>query len=100
MFGMTSLITYSLFTWVPKILTEAGRERRVSAARWSDCSPRSDYCRDRCPALCGRIANPYPVVVAARHSTDRFYRPALRARCRAWLWILLVGLGPSTFPMR
>ena len=35
MFGMTSLITYSMFTWIPKILTEAGFLSRSKRGTWA-----------------------------------------------------------------
>jgi MFS transporter, CP family, cyanate transporter len=100
MFGMTSLITYSMFTWVPKILTEAGASAAFGGAMVALFSAVGFIAAIGAPTLCARIANPYPVVVACAVFYLAGFAGLLFAPMAApVLWILLVGLGPSTFPM-
>lgn len=100
MFGMTSLITYSLFTWVPKILTEAGASAGFAGTMVGLFAAVGFIAAIGAPALCARIANPYPVVVGCAVFYLIGFAGLLFAPMGApVLWILLVGLGPSTFPM-
>ncbi|MFD4182951.1 MFS transporter [Rhodococcus sp. NPDC058514] len=100
MFGMTSLITYSMFTWVPKILTEAGASAAFGGTMVALFAAVGFLAAIGAPTLCARIANPYPVVVACAAFYLAGFAGLLFAPMAApVLWILLVGLGPSTFPM-
>ncbi|MFD1813378.1 CynX/NimT family MFS transporter [Rhodococcus gannanensis] len=100
MFGMTSLITYSMFTWIPKILTEAGASAGFGGSMVALFSAVGFIAALGAPSLCIRIANPYPVVVACGVSYLIGFAGLLWAPMSApILWIVAVGLGPSTFPM-
>jgi CP family cyanate transporter-like MFS transporter len=100
MFGMTSLITYSMFTWIPKILTEAGASTSFGGAMVALFSAVGFIAAIGAPSLCTRIANPFPVVLGC----VAFYLIGFAGLVFApmavpILWIVAVGLGPSTFPM-
>lgn len=100
MFGMTSLITYSMFTWIPEILTDAGASEGFGGAMVGLFASTGLAAAFGAPTLCARITNPFPVVLACAG----FYLVAFTGLLVApmsvpILWIVLLGLGPSTFPM-
>ncbi|MFF0816485.1 MFS transporter [Rhodococcus sp. NPDC003318] len=100
MFGMTSLITYSMLTWIPKILTEAGAGAAFGGSMVALFSAVGFIAALGAPALCIRIANPYPLVLACVVCYLIGFAGLLWAPMAApVLWIVAVGLGPSTFPM-
>ncbi len=100
MFGMTSLITYSMFTWIPTILTEAGASAGFGGSMVALFSAVGFIAAVGAPSLCIRIANPYPVVLLCGLSYLVGFAGLLWAPMSAPLvWIVAVGLGPSTFPM-
>lgn len=100
MFGMTSLITYSMFTWLPKLLIEAGGSQALGGAMVALFSTFGLISSLTMPALAVRMRNPYRVVVACAG----FYLAAFAGLLWApatlpALWVALLGLGPSTFPL-
>ncbi|MFC9787771.1 CynX/NimT family MFS transporter [Rhodococcus sp. NPDC127528] len=100
MFGMTSLITYSMFTWIPKILTEAGASAGFGGAMVALFSAVGFIAAIGAPSLCIRIANPFPVVLGCVVAYLIGFSGLLFAPMAAPIvWIIALGLGPSTFPM-
>ena len=100
MFGMTSLITYSMFTWIPEILVDAGASEAFGGAMVGVFALIGLVAALTAPALVARIANPFPVVVACGVCYAISFTGLLVAPMAApVLWILILGLGPSTFPM-
>lgn len=99
-FGMTSLITYSMFTWLPTLLREAGASPAFGGTMVALFAALGMVGALTMPALAVRMRNPYPIVLlcAACH---------LIAFAGLWwaplaapiLWVTLLGLGPSTFPL-
>ncbi|PPJ44299.1 MFS transporter, partial [Rhizobium sp. KAs_5_22] len=63
MFGMTSLVTYSMFTWLPKLLVEAGGSPALGGAMVALFSTLGMISALTMPALAVRIANPFPIVL-------------------------------------
>lgn len=100
MFGMTSLITYSMFTWLPKLLVEAGGSAALGGsmvALFSTLGMISALCM---PMLAVRIANPFPIVLACVLCYLGGFAGLLLAPMHlTFLWVGLIGLGPSTFPL-
>lgn len=100
MFGMTSLITYSMFTWLPKLLTEAGGSAALGGsmvALFSTLGLVGALC---IPSLAVRIANPFPLVIGFLLCFLGGFAGLLLAPMQlTFLWVALVGLGPSTFPL-
>lgn len=100
MFGMTSLMTYSLFTWIPEVLTDAGGSESLGGLAVAVFSGIGFLATFVAPWLCIRFANPFGFV-------------ALFAACMLtglaglrWApldgtmgWVLLTGIGVSSFPM-
>ncbi|MCC4618864.1 MFS transporter [Xanthomonas cassavae CFBP 4642] len=99
-FGMTSLVTYSMFTWLPTLLREAGASPAFGGTMVALFSALGMVGALTMPALAVRMRNPFPIVLvcAACH---------LVAFAGLWwaplaapiLWVTLLGLGPSTFPL-
>ncbi|MDC8748453.1 MFS transporter [Xanthomonas campestris] len=99
-FGMTSLVTYSMFTWLPTLFREAGASPAFGGTMVALFSAPGMVGALTMPALAVRLRNPFPIVLlcAACH---------LVAFAGLWwaplaapiLWVTLLGLGPSTFPL-
>ncbi|MEB1549787.1 MFS transporter [Xanthomonas campestris pv. campestris] len=99
-FGMTSLVTYSMFTWLPTLFREAGASPAFGGTMVALFSALGMVGALTMPALAVRLRNPFPIVLlcAACH---------LVAFAGLWwaplaapiLWVILLGLGPSTFPL-
>ncbi|NLV79054.1 MAG: MFS transporter [Rhodococcus sp.] len=100
MFGMTSLVTYSMFAWIPDILTDAGASAAFGGAMVGLFSLLGLVAALGAPALCARLENPFPVVVAcATCFLIAFAGLWIAPMSAPILWVVLLGLGPSTFPM-
>lgn len=100
MFGMTSLITYSMFTWLPKLLVEAGGSAALGGAMVALFSTLGLISALTMPALAVRMRNPFLIVLGC----FAFYALAFAGLLLApmkWpvLWVALLGMGPSTFPL-
>jgi CP family cyanate transporter-like MFS transporter len=100
MFGMTSLNTYAMFTWLPRLLTEAGATPSFAGtmvALFSALGLVGALCM---PLIAVRIRNPYPVVVICTLFYAAAFLGLLWAPMQApVLWVALLGMGPSTFPL-
>ncbi|MDO1485877.1 MFS transporter [Rhodococcus rhodochrous] len=100
MFGMTSLVTYSMFTWIPDILADAGASPAFGGAMLGLFALLGLVSAFGAPSLCARMTNPFPVVVAcASCFLVAFAGLWIAPMSVPILWIVLLGLGPSTFPM-
>ena len=100
MFGMTSLNTYALFTWLPKILTEAGGSAELGGNMVALFSALGLVSALTMPVLATRVANPYPIVLAcAAFYAVGFLGLLLTPMRHPVVWVSFVGLGPSTFPL-
>jgi len=100
MFGMTSLTTYSMFTWLPKLLTEAGGTHALGGTMVALFSTMGLLSALFLPALAVRIRNPFPIVAFCGVSYVAAFAGLLIAPMAApLLWVALLGLGPSTFPL-
>ncbi|MEU6583284.1 MFS transporter [Nocardia sp. NPDC046763] len=100
MFGMTSLITYSLFTWMPTIFSGAGASASFGGSMVGIFALIGLVAALSAPIVVGRMANPFPVVIGCAVFFFIGFAGLLVAPMSApLLWVLAVGLGPSTFPM-
>ncbi len=100
MFGMTSLITYSMFTWIPSILADAGASDAFGGTMVGVFSVMGLVAAFGAPTLCARIANPFPVVIAcAACYLIGFAGLYFAPMAAPIVWVVVLGLGPSTFPM-
>lgn len=100
MFGMTSLITYSFFTWLPTILVSSGASAAFGGSMLALFAGMGLVASLLGPGLVVRIPDPFPVVVGCAvlffiGFAGLLYGPV----SLTVLWVVLTGLGPSTFPM-
>ncbi len=100
MFGMTSLITYSMFTWLPKLLVEAGGSAAMGGAMVALFSTLGLVSALTMPVLAVRMRNPFLIVLGCFLFYALAFSGLLLAPMR-WplLWVALLGMGPSTFPL-
>lgn len=100
MFGMTSLITYSMFTWLPTIFGDAGADAAFGGSMVGIFALIGLVAALSAPIVVGRMANPFPVVIGCAVFFFIGFAGLLFAPMSAPLvWVLALGLGPSTFPM-
>ncbi|MFI2459749.1 MULTISPECIES: MFS transporter [Nocardia] len=100
MFGMTSLTTYAMFTWLPKILSEAGASAAYGGAMVGLFAVVGLVAALSAPTVVARFRNPFPVVVGCAALFFIAFAGLLIAPMAApILWVVVLGLGPSTFPM-
>ncbi|WP_425303563.1 MFS transporter [Nocardia wallacei] len=100
MFGMTSLTTYAMFTWLPKILTDAGASAAFGGTMVGVFSFVGLAAALTAPSITARVSNPFPIVIGCAIAFFVAFAGLLTAPMGApWLWVILLGLGPSTFPM-
>lgn len=100
MFGMTSLMTYSMFTWLPSILGDAGGSEYLGGAMVALFSGIGFASTLVAPVLCTKFANPFPFAVAFAACWLVGFAGLLWAPLTAtWLWVIMLGVGPTTFPM-
>ncbi|MFD6162791.1 CynX/NimT family MFS transporter [Nocardia sp. NPDC060256] len=100
MFGMTSLITYAMFTWLPKILSDAGASAGFGGSMLGLFAVVGLAAALSAPTVVTRFRNPFPVVVGcAAFFIAAFVGLLVAPMSVPILWVVLLGLGPSTFPM-
>ena len=100
MFGMTSAMTYSIFTWLPKVLTDAGASESLGGTAVAGFSAVGFAATFVAPWLCTRFENPFGFVLLFAACWLGGFAGLLWAPLSAtWLWVILAGLGPTTFPM-
>jgi len=100
MFGMTSLVTYSMFTWLPKLLVEAGGTPALGGAMVALFSALGLVASLTMPLIAVRMRNPFiVVVVCAGFYAVAFAGLLLAPMAAPALWVALLGMGPSTFPL-
>lgn len=100
MFGSTSLNTYALFTWLPKIVVDAGRSAEFGGAMLSLFSGLGLVAGLIMPIVATRVRRPYPFVWACIAFFVAGYLGLWLTPAHGTVfWVVLAGLGPSTFPM-
>lgn len=100
MFGMTSLGTYSLFTWLPKVMVEAGASETFGGVMVAVYSAIGLLPSLLVPALAVRMRNPFPIALLVLVLNLVAFAGLLWAPMKApLLWAVIAGLGPSTFPL-
>ncbi|WP_425302608.1 CynX/NimT family MFS transporter [Nocardia wallacei] len=100
MFGMTSLSTYAMFTWLPKIFSDAGASAAFGGTMVGVFSMIGLVAALTAPSVTARVRNPFPIVIGCAICFFVAFGGLLTAPMAApWLWVVLLGLGPSTFPM-
>ena len=100
MFGMTSLATYAMFTWMPRIFTDAGASPAFGGAMVALYTGFSLLGGLVVPGLAVRMRNSFPMALAcALAQFAGFYGLWQAPMAAPWLWATLVGIGGCTFPL-
>ena len=100
MFGNTSLITYSLFTWLPRLLVDAGISPTWAGILLGVYASMGLLSAMLMPGMAVRTANPFPwVVLCSLAHLAGFAGLLWSPASLTLLWIFLLGLGPGTFPL-
>ena len=100
MFGMTSLNTYAMFTWIPTILSDSGGSAALGGNMVALFSGVGFVATLIVPSLCTRMVNPFPLVIVFLGCFVVGFLGLLFAPMTLTsVWVIALGLGPTTFPM-
>lgn len=100
MFGMTSLVSYAMFTWLPRLMSDAGADAAFGGVVVAAFSAMGLLSALAVPAIASRLRNPFILVAGCWLVSLAAYAGLYLAPMRApLLWAILMGLGPSTFPL-
>ncbi|MGY0799469.1 MFS transporter [Lysobacter sp. A286] len=100
MFGMTSLNSYSIFTWLPAVLVDAGGSPLLGGTMVGLYSAFGLVSGFLMPVVAVRVKNPFPIVIlCCLLHLSAFLGLLLAPMTLTLLWVALLGLGPSTFPL-
>lgn len=100
MFAGTALVSYTMFAWIPEVFADAGASAAFGGAMVGLFSALGLVSAFAAPSVCVRLRNPFPVVaVCAALFVVAFAGLLFAPMAAPVLWIVLAGLGPSTFPM-
>lgn len=100
MFGMTSLASYTVFTWLPAILVDAGGDPALGGNMVGLFSFLGLASSLTMPVLAVRLRRPLWLVAACVLLLAGGYLGLWLSPLRGTLlWVVLLGLGPATFPL-
>jgi CP family cyanate transporter-like MFS transporter len=100
LFGCTSLNTYTMFAWLPPLLTGAGLDAGAAGVQLALFSGVGLPLSLIVPVLASRLRNPFPVVAfGVACFAVGFLGLWLAPTTATSLWSVLAGLGPATFPL-
>lgn len=98
--AMTTLHVYTLVTWFPAMLEDAGLSSTASALLLSWFAGLGLVAAFVVPPLTTRLRNSFPIVVVCVALMGAGYAGMLAAPAAgAFLWATAFGLGVSTFPL-
>ena len=100
LFAMMSLSNYSIITWVPAVLTDAGASASTGGAMVGLYSVWGVLAAMVVPHVATRMQNPFVVVVACSVVLVAGYLGlAVAPLDGTVLWVCALGVGVSTFPL-
>nr|WP_253942036.1 MFS transporter [Nocardioides sp. zg-1230] len=100
LFAMMSLSNYSIITWVPAVLTDAGASASFGGSMVGLYSVWGVLAALVVPHVATRLANPFVVVVACSVVLVAGYAGLAVAPLEGTvLWVCALGIGVSTFPL-
>lgn len=100
LFAMMSLSNYSIITWVPAVLTDAGASASLGGSMVGLYSVWGVLAALVVPHVATRLANPFVVVVACSVVLVAGYLGlAVAPLDGTALWVCALGVGVSTFPL-
>lgn len=100
-FGMNSLLTYSFFTWLPRIIEEEiGMSQSAGGTALALFSAIGLVFAIAMPIVAGRLENPFSMFALATVVYLVSFAGLLWFPTAApWLLVALLGAGPLTFPL-
>lgn len=100
LFAVTALSNYSIITWLPAVLTDAGGSPTLGGTMVALFSVWGLIAALVIPQLATRMANPFPAVVVCSILLVTGYLGLHFAPMDATLaWVFALGIGVSTFPL-
>jgi len=100
MFGMNSLLSYSIFTWLPLLFVKAGASAEFGGIMLAVFAGMGLLTALLIPTLAARMHNQFALIVCCVAAYAVAFPGLLLAPMAApWLWTALLGLGASTFPL-
>jgi len=100
MFGMNSLLSYSIFTWLPLLFVKAGASAEFAGGMLAVFAGVGLLTALLIPAVAARMRNQFALILGCVAAYAVAFPGLLLAPMRApWLWTALLGLGASTFPL-
>lgn len=100
MMGITSLNVHAVFTWLPAILVDAGADPTSGGALLALFSVLGLPAAFVVPPLAIRLRNPFVIVAVCTVLMVGGYAGLLLSPgSGAVVWVVLLGLGVSTFPL-
>ncbi|QHS11315.1 MFS transporter [Sinimarinibacterium sp. NLF-5-8] len=100
MFGVTSLITYALFTWLPSYLVQVGTTPAQAGVLLGVFSALGLVGALGMPLVAVRLRNPFALVVLCALLYSGGFAGLLWSPLHpTLLWVILLGLGGNTFPL-
>lgn len=100
MMGFTSFNTFSMFTWLPQIVQDAGLDRAGGGIMLSLFAFVGMPLSLIVPVLATRMRNPYPLCLVGVLTYAVGYAGILTATpSTVWLWVCLMGVGQASFPL-
>jgi len=100
MFGMNSLLSYSVFTWLPLFFVKSGASAEFAGIMLAIFAAMGLLTALVIPNLAAHMKNQFALIVCCVLAYAIAFPGLLLAPMAApWLWSALLGLGASTFPL-
>jgi len=100
MFGMNSLLSYSIFTWLPLFFVQNGASAEFGGMMLAIFAGMGLLTALLIPNLAARMRNQFALIIGCVAAyAVAFPGMLLAPMSLPWLWSALLGLGASTFPL-
>jgi len=100
MFGMNSLLSYAIFTWLPQFFVKAGGSAEFGGMMLAVFAGMGLLAALLIPGLTARMRHPFWLMIGCMIAYAVAFAGLMFAPMAApWLWTVLLGAGASTFPL-
>lgn len=100
MMGMTSLNSYAMFTWLPTFYVDQGMTAAAAGGMLALYAFVGIPVCVLVPILASRMRNQLPIALFAAVAFGLGYAGMLYGTLdQAWIWVMIAGLGQSTFAL-